>query len=147
LTRTPIGAYGASRDQVAGTPQRLKRSQRCVVLGATVRSSRSMTDDQPLRCGPRLSSVDGLREANIFDSLMFDPVAGVVHVLHTRAYIQILRSGMFTFSDPAFVGAVMLDDPVAMRIWVDATAARLSVEPPEEWITRGTPRRRPDPGG
>ena len=85
-----------------------------------------MSDQQPFLAGPRLSTVAGLRKAGILQSLHFDPVAGLVGVRYTPAYGQILQAGLIHLADPAFLGAVMLDDPVAMRIWVESTAARLA---------------------
>jgi hypothetical protein len=90
-----------------------------------------MTDEQPFLAGPRLSTVAGLRKAGVLQSFHFDPLAGLVGVKYTPAYEQTLQSGLIQFADPAFLGAVMLDDPVAMRIWVEATAARLAGEPGE----------------
>jgi hypothetical protein len=100
-----------------------------------------MTDDQPLRGGPRLSSFPGLQEARIVDSLLFDPISGIVHVVYSPAYIQILQSGFIGFADVGFLGAVALDDPVAMRIWVEATTARRSTEPVPSQPGGATPRR------
>ena len=86
-----------------------------------------MTDDQTfLRPGPHLSSVVGLQEAGVLESVHFDPVRGLVGVVYSPAYLEILRSGVPSFLDPVFVAAMSIDDPIAMRIWVSATAARIS---------------------
>lgn len=86
-----------------------------------------MTEDQPFVAGPRLSSIVGLQEAGILESFHFDPVRGLVGVAYLSAYIEILRSGLQA-ADPGFFGAVILDDPIAMRIWIEATAVHLASE-------------------
>lgn len=98
---------------------------------APARSTRVMTDEQPFLAGPRLSTIAGLRKAGVLQSFHFDPLVGLVGVRYTPAYERIVGSGMIQFADPVFLGAVMIDDPVAMRIWVEATAARLAGEPGE----------------
>ena len=107
-----------------------------------------MTDDEhPLRPGPRLSSVAGLQEAGILESFHFDPVVGLAGVVYTPDYLEILRSGVPAFLDPIFVAAMSIDDPIAMRIWVSATAARLRGEdwPANHRLShRPTDRRSPD---
>lgn len=106
-----------------------------------------MTDEQPILAGPRLSSIAGLQEAGILESFYFDPVVGLAGAVYTSAYLQIFRSGLLQFGDPAFLGAVMLDDPIAVRIWVEATAARLAGEggtggSPSRSVQRGLPDTR-----
>jgi hypothetical protein len=101
-----------------------------------------MTDEEPFFAGPHLSSIAGLQEAGILESFHFDPVRGLVGVVYSPAYLEILRSGLLQFGDPAFLGAVILDDPIAVRIWVEATAARLA----GEGGTGGSPSRRMPPG-
>jgi hypothetical protein len=96
-----------------------------VVRSAPARSTEVMTEEQPFLAGPRLSTIAGLRKAGVLQSFHFDPLVGLVGVRYTPAYERILGSGMIQFADPAFLGAVMIDDPVALRIWVEATAARL----------------------
>ena len=107
-----------------------------------------MTDDEhPLRPGPHLSSVAGLQEAGILESFHFDPIVGLAGVVYSPDYLEILRSGVLSFLDPVFVAAMSIDDPIAVRIWVSATAARLRGE---DWPAghrlshRPTDRRSPD---
>jgi hypothetical protein len=88
-----------------------------------------MTDEQPLLGGPRLSSVAGLKKAGILESFHFEPLSGLVGVVYTPAYERILESGMVQLGDPIVLGAVMTDDPVSMKSWVEATAARLPRRP------------------
>ena len=91
----------------------------------------AMTEEQPFLAGPRLSTIAGLRKAGVLQSFHFDPLVGLVGVRYTPAYERILGSGMIQFADSAFLGALMIDDPAAMRIWVEATASRLAGEPGE----------------
>jgi hypothetical protein len=83
-------------------------------------------DAVPFLAGPRLSSIEGLQEAGILESFHFDPILGLAGVIYAPAYLEILRSGLLQVADPAFLGGVILDDPVSVRIWVEATAARLA---------------------
>ena len=86
-----------------------------------------MTDDEyPLRPGPRLSSVAGLQKAGILESFHFDPISGLVGVVYSSAYLEILRSGFLPLADPGYLAAVLGDDPKAMSLWVGTTAARLA---------------------
>ena len=85
-----------------------------------------MTDDSNhLRPGPRLSSFSGLHEAGILNWIEFDPIDGLVSVMYAPAYRRVLQAGLNRCVDAAFVAAVILDDPHAMRRWIEAAAARL----------------------
>lgn len=69
-----------------------------------------------------MSSVAGLQAAGIVEAFHFDPVTGLVGVSYTSAWLAILREDLALLPDPAYVAAVLIDDPVAVRMWVERTA-------------------------
>ena len=94
-----------------------------------------MTDQFAPDPDRRLSSLTGLVEAGIVEAFYFNPFTGLAGVAYTSNWIRILRTGMVLLLDPFFNAAILTDDPVAMRMFVEREGARLeaeaaSVEPP-----------------
>jgi hypothetical protein len=83
---------------------------------------------QPPTPQSRLDTPIGLRRAGIIESIFFDSWTGVVRVGYTPSYIRILQSGVIPGADPGFVAAYLIDDAIAMRMWVERTAAGLPGE-------------------
>jgi hypothetical protein len=95
----------------------------------------------------RLSSLDGLIEAGIIESFHFNPFTGFAGIAYTQNWIRILQSRMVLLIDPFFNAAILVDDPVAMRAFVEREGARLtaesaSTEPPPKQGARAPRRRR-----
>jgi len=93
-----------------------------------MRFSGSMPTRPPPDSGPRLSSIAGLQKAGIIESFVFDGTTGLVGVAYTPSYLRLLKSDRILFAEPGFVAAVQIDDPVAMRMWVEREAAFLAEE-------------------
>src|SRR5687767_6291033 len=93
-----------------------------------MRLSGSMADQFAPDYERRLSSLDGLIEAGIIDSFLFNPFTGYAGLVYTPNWIRILQSRMVLLVDPFFNAAILDDDPVAMRAFVEREAARLAAE-------------------
>ena len=59
-----------------------------------------MAPDRPRR----LSTLEGLIEADIVKSVVFNPFTGHVDVTYTPNWIRILRSGLILLVDPVLLG-------------------------------------------
>src|SRR4051794_3535084 len=87
-----------------------------------------MPEPPPPTPGPKLSSWAGLLEAGIVEAVRFDPFTGAVEVVYTAAYLRVLRSLDVLLVDPGFVAALLIDDPVAMRMFIERVLVSLSRE-------------------
>ena len=88
----------------------------------------------------RLSSLAGLQEAGIIDSFHFNPFTGFAGLVYTPNWMRILESGMVLLVDSAFSSAILADDLVAMRTFVELEGARLAMEEESK-----APPRQPGP--
>ena len=103
-----------------------------------MRFSGCMPTRPPPDSGPRLSSIAGLQKAGIIESVVFDGTTGLVGVAYTPSYLRLLKSDRIVFAEPGFVAAVLLDDPVAMRMFIERAAA----PPADEAAPTGRPSQK-----
>lgn len=94
-----------------------------------------MTDQFAPDPESRFSSIAGLQEAGIVDSFGFNPFTGLAVIRYTSDWIRIMKSGTGHLVDPIFGAAILTDDPITMRMFVEREAARLAAED----ASRGTP--------
>jgi hypothetical protein len=93
----------------------------------------------------RLSSLAGLEDAGIVQSFHFNPFTGLVGVVYTPNWVRILESDMTILVHADFGAAMLADDPVAMRSFVEREGSRLAVER-STGLTQSSPRRSRRPG-
>jgi hypothetical protein len=86
--------------------------------------SGDVPDSPPPTPRPRLSSWTGLVEAGIVEAVRFDPFTGAVTVAYTREYMGLLRSVGVPSMEPDFIAALLIDDPVAVRLVIRRLSSR-----------------------
>jgi hypothetical protein len=67
-----------------------------------------------------LSSWEGLIQAGIVSGVRFDPITGVVEVVYSSAYRAVLEDLGIPMLEAGFVAALLIDDPVAMRLFIES---------------------------
>jgi hypothetical protein len=85
-------------------------------------------------------------EAGIIEAFHFDPFTGLAGVAYTPHWIRILQSRLVLLVDPFFSAALLADDPVAMRMFVEREGTRLATEEAPAEGPRGRSKRGPIEG-
>lgn len=141
-TRVDIEPHGPS-NRIVPTAGNSRRSGNSTASPfRSMGLSRAMADQFAPDNDRRLSTLDGLIEAGIIEAFLFNPFTGYAGLSYTPNWTRILQARMMLAGDPIFNSAILDDDPVQMRAFVEREAARLAAEDAaQETHPRKRPRR------